>query len=102
MLELRWYIGKLLNFFRFASPIRECDYTVNICKAHITVRQNELFTIVSVNGLDVYFHRLTGQIDGVGFIPTVDCTQGAARELTHLDAPPPDEQATVPTGIQSG
>jgi len=32
-----------------------------------------LFSVVSVNGLDVYFHRLTGKIDGVGFGPARDC-----------------------------
>ena len=56
MLHLRWYVGKALNLFGFTSPIRVCEYTAGICKAHVSVRQRELFTIVSVNGLDVYFH----------------------------------------------
>ena len=72
MLSIRFYIGKLLNFFGFASPIRACEYTAGICKGNISVRQGALFTIITVNGLDVYFHRLTGKIDGVGFCPTVE------------------------------
>jgi hypothetical protein len=32
-----------------------------------------LFTVVSVNGLDIYFDRLTGAIDGVGSSPISDC-----------------------------
>jgi hypothetical protein len=39
----------------------------------VRVHLGPLFSVVSVNGLDVYFHRLTGRIDGVGFSPAGDC-----------------------------
>jgi hypothetical protein len=31
-----------------------------------------LFTVVTVNGVNVYFYRLTGRIDGVGSSPPGD------------------------------
>ena len=69
-LQVRELIGKILNFAGFASPIRECDYGATVCKAHVVVKQHPLFTVISVNGLDIYFHRLTGEIDGVGLVPS--------------------------------
>ena len=34
--------------------------------ASVSVRCGPLFTVVTVNGINVYFYRLTGGIDGVG------------------------------------
>ncbi len=45
-----------------------------MCNAAISVRTRDLFTIITVNGLDIYFHRLTGAIDGVGFSQNADCS----------------------------
>ena len=80
-LRLRWWVGKFLNLCGFTSPIRECDYQAGICEAHIIVKQRELFTIITVDGLDIYFHRLTGEIDGVGFRPNAT----RQLDLTKLD-----------------
>ena len=88
MLLLRWYVGKALNFFGFTSPIRECEYTSSLADTRVVVRQRELFTVVTVNGLDVYFHRLTGQIDGIGFNPTADCKLGPIPGLADPGAEP--------------
>lgn len=101
IMQLRWLAGKLLNLCGFSSPIRECEYTASICRAQITVRQRELFTIVSINGLDVYFHRLTGHVDGVGFSPIADCKLGATAQLEHLAVRLFDGQAKARTGSQS-
>jgi hypothetical protein len=44
------------------------------------VRVRDLFTIIEVNGLEIYFHRLTGTIDGVG--TTCGCKSGSTPALT--------------------
>jgi hypothetical protein len=33
--------------------------------ANVRVTRGTLFTVVSVNGVDVYFHRFTGEIDQI-------------------------------------
>jgi len=38
----------------------------------VSVRSTNLFTVVVVNGVQVYFYRLSGHIDGVGFTPSSD------------------------------
>ena len=101
ILRVRWLVGKVLNLCGFASPIRECDYTASICRARITVQQRELFTVIRVNGLDIYFHRLTGNIDGVGLNPSADYIQTATARLKHFGVPPFDEKAIARTEIQS-
>jgi len=52
---------------RFPGFVKKCEYRAGVCEALISVRIHELFTVVTVNGLDIYFHRLTGSIDGIGF-----------------------------------
>jgi len=65
-LRLRVLAGKLYNLAGVPGIVRDCDYNANVCDARIQVRAREMFTIITVNGLDIYFHRLTGKIDGVG------------------------------------
>jgi hypothetical protein len=68
-LKLRVGLGKLFNLAGIPGMVRECDYIANTTDAQVSVRVRELFTIVTVNGLEIYFHRLTGTIDGVGHYP---------------------------------
>ena len=79
-LSLREWTGRLLNLAGVPGLVRDCDYYAGICDAHIKVRRGDLFTVVSVNGLDIYFHRLSGAIDGVGLSPASDCTPVSAQE----------------------
>ena len=65
-LRSRVLAGKIYNLAGVPGIVRECDYKASVDDARIQVRAKELFTIISVNGLDIYFHRLTGKIDGVG------------------------------------
>jgi len=65
-LWLRVLTGKIYNWAGIPGLVRDCDYKAGITDANISVRAKELFTIVTVNGLEIYFHRLTGRIDGVG------------------------------------
>jgi hypothetical protein len=76
-LRLRVLAGKVFNLAGVPGLVRDCDYEGGVAKANITVRTKELFTIITVNGLEIYFHRMTGKIDGVGamsdYIPDSTC-----------------------------
>ena len=70
---VRWYSKKWLRFWgRVANlaglpgMVRECDYYSQSLGVTVRVRMNPGFTVITVNGVDVYFYRLTGNIDGVG------------------------------------
>lgn len=62
----KFYLGRFLNVLGYPGLVRECDYHSRGLGAYVTVKKAELYTVVCVNGLDVYFNRLTGSIDGVG------------------------------------
>lgn len=64
-LWMRVLFGRMYNLAGIPGLVSDCSYSG--AKAEITVKQGDLFTIISVNGLDIYFHRLTGSIDGVGW-----------------------------------
>lgn len=89
-IRLRMLAGRLCNVLGLPGIVAPCDYQAQVTNASIRVRIGDLFTVISVNGLDVYFHRLTGEIDGIGFSPASDCTLGATPELVHSDASPVD------------
>jgi len=86
-LRLRMDLGAALNWLRLPGFVRSCDYEAGICKGSVSVRTGVLITVIRVNGLDIYFSRLTGKIDGVGFSPISCCTQDLAEVSAH-----PDEQ----------
>lgn len=62
------WLGKLANVAGFPGFIRDCEYESVGTSTRVTVRRTALYTIITVNGVDVYFYRLTGGIDGVGRI----------------------------------
>lgn len=74
--EVKLWFGKLLNLAGFPAIVRECDYHSPAMNADVKVRKHGLYTIVTVNGLDIFFTRFTGKMDGVGFNPTSDYKGG--------------------------
>ncbi len=79
---VRLFFGNLFNLAGIPGLVQECNYSGSSAKAEITVRHGGLFTIISVNGLDIYFHRLTGAIDGVGSMSC--CKPDQAHESEQL------------------
>jgi len=77
-LRLRFLVGQIFNLAGIPGLIRNCEYKAGITDAVIRVRAGEMFTVITVNGLDIYFHRLTGKIDGVGFTP--DCKLDSVQQ----------------------
>src|SRR5262245_8817789 len=58
-------IGKLLNTFRVPGFVRAGRYKSRLGD-RIRVRVSPLFTVITVRGLNLFFDRLTGRVDGVG------------------------------------
>jgi hypothetical protein len=89
--HVKFWLGKLANLAGYPAIVRECDYLGPLGKP-VSVKVHELYTIISVGGLDVYFNRFTGNIDGTGFIQTADCNLGEvpqlARSASAHDTPP--------------
>ena len=64
---LRLWAGKALNAIGVPGVVRPGTYEAAIAQASVRITVGPLFTVVTVNGIDVYLHRVTGAIDGVGF-----------------------------------
>lgn len=84
ILEARAWGGKVFNRLGCPGFVRDCDYEAVNFKGTVRVRRGRLFTVISVNGLNIYFRRLTGRIDGVGFVPLPDYASAEAQEPEAL------------------
>ncbi len=71
-------LGRMLNRRQIPGTIQPMSYDDPLTGDRITVVVNPLFTVLSVNTRDYYFHRLTGRFDGTGTgcsaNPPFDCT----------------------------
>ena len=65
--QWRTWIGNLANLAGYPSVVREGDYGSDASGMMVSVRSSALYTTVTVNGVDVYFNRLSGQLDSIGF-----------------------------------
>lgn len=59
-------LGNILNSIRVPGFVREGRYKSQLGE-RIRVRVSPLFTVISVRGLNLFFDRLTGRVDGVSF-----------------------------------
>jgi hypothetical protein len=84
----RLYFGKFLNAIGFPASVNKCDYRSNALGVTVKVEHRDLFTVITVNGLDVYFKRISGEIDGVGISQASYCTTGGTLGLADLGAIP--------------
>ncbi len=76
-------LGQLANLAGLPCWVSPGEYRASVMTAVVTVRRSSLYTVVTVNGLDVYFHRLTGKIDGVGASLAPGCTPVSAPGSTR-------------------
>lgn len=58
--------GKLLNWFGVAGFVQPMEIRDTLMGSNISVRVSGYFTVISVDGRDFYFKRLTGEYDGSG------------------------------------
>ena len=69
--------GRLANLAGLPCFIREGIYHSPSLDVAVNVRASDLFTVICVNGVDVYFYRLTGAFDGAG-VRATDCRADAS------------------------
>lgn len=62
---------KVLNKIGLPAIIRESIINDELTNQKITIKTNLLFTILTVNGRDYYFSRLSGKFDGTGSSLTI-------------------------------
>jgi len=62
-------IGWLLNWLGFPGFLYDDASVALNSNTSVSVHRGPFFTVVTINGLDIYFHRLTGKIDGIGLNP---------------------------------
>ena len=88
--EIKLWVGKLANLAGYPLFVRTCEYHSEGLGTTVSVKRMELYTLISVNGTDVYFNRFTGKIDGLGATPNAGCTAPSAKipESGHPDEPP--------------
>ena len=48
------------------GAIQSMSYTDALAGQTVTVRVSHFYTVLTVNGRDYYFHRLSGKFDGTG------------------------------------
>lgn len=77
MLRLSKFLGTILNLAGFPGWVREGDYQSSF-GTDVKVRISPLYTRVSIDGVEIFFHRITGRIDGIGF------SQGAGCRLNSI------------------
>jgi len=58
--------GALCNRAGLAGAVRNCEIEDDLSGQSLKIRTTPRFTLISVNGRDYYFHRLSGRFDGTG------------------------------------
>ena len=95
MSRLLQLLGAFANAIGIPGIVRDTEYRSKATGTRVLVKRGKFFTVVSVNGVDVYFNRFSGTIDGVGVTPASGsqaCQHGRIQELVRSDGqllPPP-------------
>jgi hypothetical protein len=85
-LSLLTWAGRILNLAGFPGWIRSGSHESEF--GTVQVRVSALYTVVTVNGVDVFFYRLTGGIDGVGISQTANYTTAGIPAVASAADPP--------------
>lgn len=94
------FFGSILSRYGIAGFVREGRYIGQNSGVIVNVRRSGLHSVVSVNDVAVYFHRVTGEIEGVK-LQEATGTVGSDRVEIHVpdDAGVRVEQAWSPEDI---
>lgn len=57
---------RILDFFRVPGFVRKLEFHDKLTNTNIKIEPSFLFTVISINGRDYYFRRLSGRFDGTG------------------------------------
>lgn len=64
--KFREWAGRFLNRTGLPGAIQEATIEDGATGQTVNVRLGSLFTCITVNGRDYYFHRVSGRFDGTG------------------------------------
>jgi hypothetical protein len=84
MIRFQQWLGSMMNAIGAPAFIRETDYRSRTYGTRVCVKRGALFTVISVNGIDVYVCRFTGVIEGIGFTQAAGCLPASIRESAPL------------------
>ena len=59
-------VGHVLNRISILGFVRPVEIHDSVTGQHIRISVGRYFTVISVDGRDYYFRRLTGRLDGTG------------------------------------
>jgi hypothetical protein len=65
LVEAEIWLGKLANAVGAPGMVKDGQYRSALDGTHVSVKRGCLYTVISVNGVDVYFRRFGGELDGV-------------------------------------
>jgi len=71
--RLKQWFGYVLNFLHIPGFVKHIKVYDRLTNTNIEIRLDGFFTVVSINGKDFYFHRLSGEFDGSGI--TLACNK---------------------------
>lgn len=80
MNTVRKWLGGLLNTLGVPGFVRDGVYRSTQFDTHVRVTRGKRYTVICVNGVDLFFHRLSGRIDGVGLSSAGDCMPASVPE----------------------
>jgi hypothetical protein len=63
---LRIWLGNALNRAGVPGMVKETIIPDEVTGAIVRIKTNPLYTVVSIDGRDYYFHRFTGRFGGTG------------------------------------
>ena len=64
--RVRQWLGRTANALRYPAVVQPMEISDPVTGCSIEIRVGSLFTVISVDGRDYYFKRLTGRFDGTG------------------------------------
>jgi hypothetical protein len=64
--RLKEWFGRLLNRTGVPGAVQEAEIEDEVSGQVVHIRVGPVFTRISINGRDYYFHRLSGKFDGTG------------------------------------
>lgn len=65
----RRVIAVLMHRFGCPGFVRPMEIHDPVTRDTFTVRQNATYTVITLNGRDYYFDRVSGEFDGTGYTP---------------------------------
>jgi hypothetical protein len=67
LLRLEVWLGGLANAVGIPGVVRDTEYRSALDGTTVSVKRGCLYTVISVNGVDVHVRRFGGGIDAVAF-----------------------------------